>query len=553
MNDYLVLGSSPAGMEPAAFARLCERLLLHLGFTDVSNVDGSGDGGADLVAMQGDTRWVFQVKSKTTSSVGPEAVDELMRGLQKFGGERGAVITNRGYSTAAVQRAEELGRLTQQSYGLWGREQLMRLVSSDRFSERFSSPSLRPYQVDAFQAAQSDLQETDRALLVLATGLGKTVIAGTVIDWFLSEHVGSQVLVLVHTKDLVDQLERALWQHLPSSAATQQIHSASKPERLDGVTVATIQSGVKYLREGFRPDLIFVDEAHHVSEDGQYQEAFGICPEALRLGATATPWRGDRFDIAEAFGDASYQIGIEEGMRLGYLADVKYRLYIDNIDWDYVASLSANSYSIAELNRRLFMPQRDERIRDEMLDVWYDTVSPRAIVFCQTIPHAEALLEVLRGVPVWREAAPIHDGLTRREQKTNLARFRLGDVPILVAVDMLNEGVDVPDVNIVCFARVTHSRKVFVQQLGRGLRLSPGKTHVTVLDFVSDLKRVKAALDLRAQVQGDSEVLHLPSSHSITFNDVKAESLLTEWVMDAADLDTPADEVRLNFPPIEAV
>jgi len=549
VSDYRVLGSSPVDMEPAAFARLSERLLWHLGFTEVSNVDGSGDGGADLVAAQGQTRWVFQVKSKTTGNVGPEAVDELMRGLQVFRGERGAVITNREFSAATRQRCEELRRATGLNLQLWGRRELMRLVSSDRYAERFSNPNLRPYQVDAFQAAQADLVDRDRALLVLATGLGKTVIAGTVIDWFLSEHVGSQALVLVHTKDLVDQLERSLWRHLPASTATQQIHSSSKPEQLDGVTVATVQSGVKYLREGFRPDLIFVDEAHHVSEDGQYQEVFSICSGAKRLGATATPWRGDRFDISEAFGDASYQIGIEEGMRLGYLADVRYRLFVDNIDWSYVASLSSNSYSISDLNRRLFMPQRDERIRDELLDVWYNTRSPRAIVFCQTIQHAEALIAVLRAVPVWQEAAPIHNGLSRRDQKTNLARFRLGDVPILVSVDMLNEGVDVPDVNIVCFARVTHSRKIFVQQLGRGLRLSPGKTHVTVLDFVSDLKRVRAALDLRAQVQGEAEILHLPSSHSISFNDAKAESLLTEWLMDAANLETPADEVRLNFPP----
>ena len=540
-------------MDPAAFARLVERLLLHLGFTDVSNIDGSGDEGADLVALQGNLRWVFQVKSKTNANVGPEAVEELINGLQAFNGEWGAVVTNRDFSATARHRVDQLQRATGILVRLWGRKELLRLASSDRFLERFSTPSLRPYQVDAFQAARTDLVERDRALLVLATGLGKTVIAGTVIDWFLAEYPQSQVLVLVHTKDLVDQLERALWQHLPGSTATQQIHAASKPERLEGVTVATVQSAVKYLREGFRPDLIFVDEAHHVSEDGQYQEVFSICPEAKRLGATATPWRGDRFDISEAFGEASYKIGIEEGMRLGYLADVDYRLYIDNIDWEYVSKLTENSYSIAELNRQLFMPQRDEKIRDELLEVWYNTVMPRGIVFCQTIQHAETLLQVLRSVPVWREAAPIHNGLSRREQKTNLTRFRLGDVPILVSVDMLNEGVDVPDVNIVCFARVTHSRKIFVQQLGRGLRLSPGKTHVTVLDFVSDLKRVKAALDLRSQVQGgEVEILHLPSSHSISFNDARAESLLTEWLLDAADLDTAADEVRLNFPPVEA-
>jgi superfamily II DNA or RNA helicase len=108
----------------------------------------------------------------------------------------------------------------------------------------------------------------------------------------------------------------------------------------------------------------------------------------------------------------------------------------------------------------------------------------------------------------------------------------------------------VPDVNVVCFARVTHSRRIFVQQLGRGLRLSEGKSKVTVLDFVTDLKRAKAVLDLRRAVSGDTEDLMFPSSHSIVFNDARAESLLTEWLYDVASLESDADEVQLNFPHI---
>lgn len=138
-----------------------------------------------------------------------------------------------------------------------------------------------------------------------------------------------------------------------------------------------------------------------------------------------------------------------------------------------------------------------------------------------------------------------------RERKANLAKFRLGDVPLLVAVDVLNEGVDVPDVNIVCFARVTHSRKIFVQQLGRGLRLSQGKSHVTVLDFVSDLRRVKAVLDLKTVVGASRESIYLPSSHTIEFQDSGAEDLFREWLKDVASLETAAEEAALNFPPFD--
>lgn len=549
MSDQKIFGVDLQHLTPPAFNRLIERLLWHLAFNEVSNIDGSGDGGADVIGVRNGERWVFQAKSKRSTLVDSGAVDELRSGLQLFECNRGAVVTNGRFSKTADERSEQLRRATGVDFGLWGGAELVQLFEDEQCALRFSTPDLRPYQVEAFQAARYDLEKRNSAFLVLATGLGKTVIAGTVIDWFLSKQPNARVLVLAHTRDLVDQLERALWRHLPKDVPTQQLQGSEKPEDLPGVTVATVQTAVTYVRHGFRPDFIFIDEAHHTGEGTLFAEILNLCPDAKRLGATATPWRGDEFDVATFFGEPSYKIGIEEGMRLGYLVDVDYRLYVDNVDWNFVAEASKYSYSVGELNHRLFLPQRDERIRDELLDVWLRTIAPRAIVFCQTIDHAERLLKILQGVPAWRKAAALHDRMSKREQKTNLSKFRLGDIPLLVAVDILNEGVDVPDVNIVCFARVTHSRRIFIQQLGRGLRLSPGKTHVSVLDFVSDLKRAKAALDLRSQVTGDSEDLVLPSSHSITFNDSKVESLLAEWLFDAASLETVADEVRLNFPP----
>lgn len=550
-----VLGADLADISPHAFTRLVERLLWHVDFVNISNVDGPGDGGADLVGVRLNPqthqpqRWVFQAKSKRSQPVDDAAVDEIRMGMQKYDAHRGVVVTNGTFTSTAEKRANQLRSTVGLDISLWGRSDVDGLFNSEGFRTRFATPDLRRYQADAFQACWSDISNTRRAFAVLATGLGKTVIAGSLIDKFIAEHPTAKVLVLADKIELVDQLERAIWRHITKDVPTQQVVGGQKPERLEGVTVATIQSAIDYARKGFRPNMIFVDEAHHVGKDSQFGELLTICDSAVRLGATATPWRGDKFEVSEFFGEPSIKIGIEEGMRLGYLADVVYRLYSDNVNWDYVKTLSANQYSIGDLNRNLFLPQRDERIRDELLDIWLRTHQPRGMVFCNTVKHAESMLKILRAVPAWGKAATVHSQMKSAERKANLAKFRLGDIPLLVAVDVLNEGVDVPDVNIVCFARVTHSRRIFIQQLGRGLRLQQGKTHVTVLDFVSDIRRLKAVLDLKAHVVGETESVVLPSSHAINFTDTRAESLFKEWLYDAASLETAADEVRLNFPP----
>lgn len=547
--SYELLGTDLSAVSEHAFTRLVERLLWHLDFTDVSNVDGSGDGGADLVALRDGERWAFQAKSKKRQPVDESAVEELCQGMQRYNAHRGVVVTNGVFNANVAKRVKALAAATGIQISLWDRESLTALCSDPECRTRLATPDLRKYQVDAFQACMHDIKQTRASLVVLATGLGKTVIAGSVIDIFLVEHPNAKVLILADKTDLVDQLERAMWRHLPKSIPTQQIAQGDKPNVLAGVTVATIQSAVEYIRSGFRPDFIFIDEAHHAGEGGNFAQVLKLCPDAVRLGATATPWRGDKFDVSEFFGPPSVKVGIDEGMRLGYLVDVDYRLYVDDVNWEFVKKLSKNAYSIGDLNRNLFLPQRDERIRDELIGVWMHTPEPRGIVFCQSVIHAELILGLLRGVPMWSKAATVHSQMAKSECKANLAKFRLGDVPLLVAVDVLNEGVDVPDVNIVCFARVTHSRRIFIQQLGRGLRLRDGKTKVTVLDFVTDLRRMKAVLDLKAQITGGREDVMLPSSHAINFTDTKSESMFKEWLNDAASLETAADEVKLNFPP----
>jgi type I site-specific restriction endonuclease len=117
--------------------------------------------------------------------------------------------------------------------------------------------------------------------------------------------------------------------------------------------------------------------------------------------------------------------------------------------------------------------------------------------------------------------------------------------------DIFNEGVDVPDVNLICFLRVTHSRRIFVQQLGRGLRLKEDGRRVVVLDFVTDIRRAAAALNIRREMKRFGvEELNLHKVPSIEFTDERVGSLMDAWIHDAADLETSGDEVRLQFPEV---
>lgn len=532
---------------PRGFIRQVERLLAHLGFTEISAIDGPGDEGGDLIGYRGRRRWVFQCKWKARGTVGPGAVEEVQRAVGFYEGDRGVIVTNQRFGGASRERVRALERIGTK-INLWDGRDL--LDSFDKLArKRLPERPLRPYQSRAFERVLENLQSTDRALLILATGLGKTVVGGEIIARHVSDVTDPKVLVVAHQKELVEQLERALWYHLDKAVRTQLLNGDEKPNDLRGVTCATVASALGYVRQGYRPSLIMVDEAHHVAENGQYAELFAALQDIPRFGVTATPWRGDRFDIQEWFGEPSFALGIEEGMRLGYLADVRYRLFADNIDWDFVEHASEHAYTIKDLNARLFLPQRDDAIRDELITVWGTVKAPRAIVFCRGVEHAERLATVLNGVPQWRGALALHAGLPKRERQQRLLSFRSGATPILTAVDILNEGVDVPDVNIIAFARVTHSRRIFVQQLGRGLRLRHGKSHVEVLDFVSDIRRVAAVMAMRESVNANEvETLALAGHHSFEFSDQRAEDLMREWIHDAADLETDFDEARLQFP-----
>ncbi|ACU70335.1 type III restriction protein res subunit [Catenulispora acidiphila DSM 44928] len=545
LSAEALLAAGPRGLPHAV-----ERALWHLGFSDVRIVDGSGDDGADLLAVRDREQWVFQCKWSSNRAIDRQGVDDLERARHTYRADKAVLVTNIGLNRSAEERRSAL-----ESIGInittWTGPTLASIW--ERMPVRVPATfDLRDYQVTAANRVEADLRDHGSSLLVLATGLGKTVIGGEVIRRHLADRPDAAVLVAAHMKELVEQLERALWRHLGKDVPTRLVTGDHKPPALDGVVVGTVESVLGLVRSGrLTPSLVMIDETHHVSENGRFAELLDLCGDAARFGVTATPWRGDKFDITSRFGRPSFKMSIAEGMSAGYLSAVDYRIFVDNIDWEFVRRASDHQYSIKELNRQLFLPQRDEEILEFFRTAWRETRDPRAILFCQTIEHAEHIAKLLATADsAWQRATFLHSGLSRQRRQILLNEFRLGRVPVITCVDVFNEGVDVPDVNLIGFLRVTHSRRIFVQQLGRGLRLSPGKKELKVLDFVTDIRRVAATLDLRRSLdESESEHLRLAAPHAgVRFSDETAGSLLDNWIKDAADLETAADEVRLQFP-----
>ncbi len=540
-----LLGGGPGGLPHAM-----ERALWHLAFSDVRVVDGANDHGADILAVRDHEQWIFQCKWSSRKAIDRSGIDDIERARTRYSADRAVLATNVSLNRSATER-----RRTLESVGIkiavWDGPTLAAIW--ERMPDRMPAEySLRDYQLKAAEAVRTDLATTGRALLVLATGLGKTVVGGEVIRRFLEANPGARVLVAAHMKELVEQLERALWRHLDKKSPTRLLTGDSRPASLDGVLVGTVESVLGAVRTGWQPGLVMIDETHHVGENGRFAELLDLCHESGQFGVTATPWRGDKFDITARFGPASFTMGIADGMASGYLSAVDYRLFVDNLDWEIVREGSKHGYSIKELNRTLFLPQRDEEILEQLREAWRNTPDPRAIIFCQTIEHAERMAALLAtSDAAWRKASYLHSGLARQRRQVLLNEFRLGRVPVITCVDVFNEGVDVPDVNLIAFLRVTHSRRIFVQQLGRGLRLSPKKRALKVLDFVTDIRRVAATLELRRTLgafEHEDVRMRLPHGSRIEFSDETAGTLLDHWIQDAASLETAADEVRLQFP-----
>jgi len=527
-----------------AFERDVARLLIGAGFDDVRIVGGSGDKGADIVGVKNGEIWIVQCKHTTTSPPPKSAVQEVVDAGVFYKADRLVVATSRPAGSSLHSEVERYNKL-----GI--RVEVLDPAKLELLISRIpeypkTRRDLRPYQQEALQLFRAGLVDTGRAQIVLATGLGKTVVmAELAADLYRDGLIAdNRVLVLADKRELIKQLQTGFWYQLPKSIPTHLLSGEETPTFWDGITFATVQSVVGRADALPRFGLVLVDEAHHIGSP-TFRRAIEMLDPPKLGGVTATPWRGDSFDIDEILGQALVRIGISDGLRNKYLSEVDYRLLADNVDWKFVQTLSAHNYSLAQLNRKLIIPTRDDEAAREIADVFRSERRRGAIVFSPTVDHAESFAGTLRSFGLKAEAMSSRQ--EPRERDRLMATFRKGDLDILTSVDLFNEGVDVPDVDLIAFMRATHSRRIFVQQLGRGLRMSPGKDKVIVLDFVTDLRRVAEVIELEKAAAGPAERLPL-GHHVVSFRDESAGSFMLEWLKDQADLMLREGDAQLELP-----
>lgn len=339
-------------------------------------------------------------------------------------------------------------------------------------------------QIEALHYLKQTREEGfDRGMVVMATGVGKTYLAAFDSAQF------RRVLFVAHREEILRQAWDTFGKVVPSKSKGW-FNAEAKDTDTD-IVVASVQtlSQEQYLSPAyFYPDYfdyIVIDEFHHVAAQS-YQRVVNYFKPRFLLGLTATPFRMDNQDIFQFCDDnVVYEINLQEAINKDYLVPFHYYgVYDYTTDYTEIA-MSNGRYVTEDLEKALSVASR----ADLILKRYREYKSQRALGFCSSIKHANYMTEYFRENNVPAVAVHSGQGPFVMQRKAAVGALRDCDIEVIFSVDQFNEGVDIPEVDLVMFLRPTESYTVFLQQLGRGLRKADDKDYLTVLDFIGNYKR----------------------------------------------------------------
>ena len=336
--------------------------------------------------------------------------------------------------------------------------------------------NLRPYQQQAISDLRAAFRNGAQApLLVAPTGAGKTVIFSAIAAALAAK--GRSGLVLVHRRELITQASRKLTE----AGVAHGIIAAGMDGANASIQVASVQTLIRRLHTVTEPpDLIIIDEAHHAAA-GSWQAIINHWPGVLRIGVTATPCRLDGKGLGNVFDTLIEGPSVQMLTSAGYLSPA--RIYAPPM----VADLSglkrrAGDYAIDQAADAMTRPTvTGDAIKH------YRTLAgdQQAIAFCCNVNHAVSVRDSFATVGISSEL--LLGNTSDRDAVVN--RFATGETRILVTVDVVSEGFDIPAAGCAILLRPTQSLGLYLQQVGRVLRPAPGKKHAIILDHVGNVTR----------------------------------------------------------------
>ena len=343
----------------------------------------------------------------------------------------------------------------------------------------------RGVQIEALCALENSRAEgADKGLLNISTGVGKTYIAA------FDSKPYEKVLFVAHREEILRQAAQAfvnVRKTCDYGFFTGDMKCTDKP-----IIFASVSSlGKKeYLNEDIFAqdyfDYIVIDEFHH-AVNKQYQNIVDYFKPKFLLGLTATPERMDGKNIYEICDyNVPYEIDLKESINKGMLVPFHYYGIYDDTDYSKI-HIVRGKFDEKELNETYI---GNVRRHDLIYKTYCKYGSRRALGFCCSRAHAEEMAQEFckRGVPsvaVYSNA----DGEYSEDRKKAIQDLKDEKIKVIFSVDMFNEGVDIPSVDMVMFLRPTESPTVFLQQLGRGLRKNKGKNYLNVLDFIGNYEK----------------------------------------------------------------
>ena len=349
------------------------------------------------------------------------------------------------------------------------------LINDDMPMQQGKVFQLREHQEEALNnlANMRNFHQTI-ALVQGATGSGKSAIG--VLD---AKAVGKRTLFLAHTKELVLQAQKNFQMLWPEVSAGLYMEKYKESDRF--VVCGSIQSVLRNL-DDFRPDdfgYLIVDECHHASAES-YKKILSYFQTEFTLGLTATPERSDGENLLNIFQSVAHKLDIKEAVETGVLVPVRCIRIKTNIDLRDVR-INGFKYNSLDLETKIMVPGRNQLIVDTYLQY---VKNKSTVVFCTSVHHADEVAELFRKNGI--AAQSISGQVSPVERKRILSRYEAGQIMVLCACDLLNEGWDSPHTEVLFMARPTMSKTIYLQQLGRGMRTCEGKEFLMVFDFVDN-------------------------------------------------------------------